>query len=81
MPDLPARPGLEQLRHQARDLLRAAAAGVPAAVARIAAVAEVVRIVVELRDDPDNLFTDVGVTSQRQRRWVITAVRQPNGRP
>lgn len=38
MTDLPARPDLDQLRHQARDLLRAARAGDPVAVARIRAV-------------------------------------------
>jgi uncharacterized protein len=38
MPDLPARPDLDQLRHQAKDLLRAAQRGDPAAVARIRAV-------------------------------------------
>jgi ankyrin repeat protein len=35
MPDLPVRPDLDQLRHQARDLLRAARAGDAAAAARI----------------------------------------------
>jgi ankyrin repeat protein len=35
MSDLPVRPDLEQLRHQARDLLRAARAGDAAAAARI----------------------------------------------
>jgi ankyrin repeat protein len=39
MTDLPARPDIDQLRHQARDLLRAARSGDPAAAARIAAVA------------------------------------------
>jgi len=38
MHDLPARPDIGQLRHQARDLLRAATAGDPAAVGRIRAV-------------------------------------------
>jgi hypothetical protein len=38
MPDLPARPDLDQLRHQAKDLLRAAQRGDLAAVARIRAV-------------------------------------------
>jgi hypothetical protein len=37
MPDLPARPDLDQLRHQARDLLRAARAGDAAAARRIEA--------------------------------------------
>lgn len=37
MPDLPARPDLDQLRRQARDLLRAAAGGEPAALSRIRA--------------------------------------------
>ena len=40
MTDLPARPDLDQLRHQAKDLLRAAQAGSPAAVARIRAVSD-----------------------------------------
>jgi ankyrin repeat protein len=40
MPDLPARPDLEQLRHQAKDLLRAAKDGDAHALARIAAVSE-----------------------------------------
>lgn len=38
MPDLPARADLEQLRHQAKDLLRAATTGDEAALARIARV-------------------------------------------
>ena len=38
MADLPARPDLDQLRHQAKDLLRAAQRGDPDAVARINAV-------------------------------------------
>ena len=38
MADLPARPSLDHLRHEARDLLRAAQAGDPAAVSRIRAV-------------------------------------------
>ncbi|HWG12769.1 MAG TPA: hypothetical protein VG268_05800, partial [Streptosporangiaceae bacterium] len=40
MPNLPSRPDLGQLRHQARDLLRAARAGDPAAAGRIRAVSE-----------------------------------------
>jgi hypothetical protein len=40
MPDLPARPDLDQLRHQAKDLLHAAQRGDPAAVSRISAVAD-----------------------------------------
>ena len=40
MHDLPARPDLGQLRHQARDLLRAARAGDPAAAGRIQAVSD-----------------------------------------
>ena len=40
MPRLPDRPDLDQLRRQARELLRAAAAGDPAAAARIGAVSE-----------------------------------------
>jgi ankyrin repeat protein len=38
MADLPARPSLDHLRHEARDLLRAAQAGDPAAGGRIRAV-------------------------------------------
>jgi ankyrin repeat protein len=38
MPDLPARPDLDQLRHQAKDLLHAAQAADPAALARLRAV-------------------------------------------
>jgi ankyrin repeat protein len=38
MPDLPARPDLDQLRRQAKELLRAARAGDPAAAARIRSV-------------------------------------------
>ena len=40
MPYLPPRPDLEQLRHQAKDLMRAANAGDLTAVARIRAVSE-----------------------------------------
>ena len=38
MPDLPARPDLDQLRHQARELLRAAHRGDIEATARVRAV-------------------------------------------
>jgi len=40
MPDLPARPDLDQLRHQAKDLLHAAQRGDPVAVARVRAVSD-----------------------------------------
>jgi uncharacterized protein len=40
MPYLPARPDLDQLRHQAKDLLHAAQHGDPGAVARINAVSD-----------------------------------------
>jgi hypothetical protein len=40
MADLPARPDLDQLRHQAKELLRAAQRGDPEAIARIRAVSE-----------------------------------------
>ena len=39
MPDLPAQPDLDQLRHQASDLLRASQRGDPKANARVRAVA------------------------------------------
>ena len=38
MPDLPARPDLDQLRHQAKNLLHAAQRGDPDATARIETV-------------------------------------------
>ncbi len=41
MAELPARPSLDHLRHEARDLLRAAQAGDPSAVGRIQAVSAV----------------------------------------
>jgi uncharacterized protein len=44
MPDLPARPDLEQLRHQAKDLLRDARAGDAGASARITAVSDTVTL-------------------------------------
>jgi hypothetical protein len=40
MPDLPARPDLDQLRHQAKDLLHAAQRGAPDAITRIHAVSD-----------------------------------------
>src|SRR5215472_15091515 len=40
MPDLPARPNLDHLRHQARDLLRGARAGDAAATRRVEAVSD-----------------------------------------
>jgi hypothetical protein len=40
MPELPDRPNLDQLRHQARELLRAAAHDEPGAVARLRAVSD-----------------------------------------
>jgi hypothetical protein len=44
MSELPGRPNLDQLRHQARDLLRAAAGGDPAALTRLRAVSEQVTL-------------------------------------
>jgi len=40
VPELPDRPNIEQLRRQARELLRAAAGGEPSALARIRAFSE-----------------------------------------
>ena len=40
MPELPGRPNLDQLRRQARELLRAAADGEPAALTRIRAFSQ-----------------------------------------
>ncbi|HEY1620878.1 MAG TPA: DUF5990 family protein [Streptosporangiaceae bacterium] len=40
MPDLPARPALDQLHHQAKDLVHAAQRGDPAAIARIHPVSD-----------------------------------------
>jgi hypothetical protein len=40
MPDLPERPDIDQLRRKARELLRAAVAGEPEALARLRAVSE-----------------------------------------
>ena len=40
MPELPGRPNVDQLRRQARELLRAAAGGEPSALARIRAFSE-----------------------------------------
>jgi ankyrin repeat protein len=40
MPDLPVRPDIDQLRHQARELLRVARAGDSGAIARLRAVSE-----------------------------------------
>ena len=40
MPGLPDRPDLDQLRRQARELLRAAVSGDPAALARIRVVSD-----------------------------------------
>ena len=40
MSELPGRPNIDQLRRQARELLRAAADGQPAALARIRAISE-----------------------------------------
>jgi hypothetical protein len=44
MPELPDRPDLDQLRHQARELLRAANNGEPSAVARVRAVSDQVTL-------------------------------------
>jgi uncharacterized protein len=44
MPELPDRPDLDQLRRQARELLRAAANGEARAVARLGTVSERVRL-------------------------------------
>ncbi len=40
MPDLPERADIDQLRRKSRELLRAAVAGEPAALARLSAVSE-----------------------------------------
>jgi hypothetical protein len=45
MRELPARPDLDQLRHQAKDLLHAAQRGDPEAIARIRAVSDRVILV------------------------------------
>lgn len=44
MPDLPARPDLDQLRRQAKDLLRAAKSGETAAVTRLRAVSDALNL-------------------------------------
>jgi hypothetical protein len=44
MPDLPARPDLEQIRHQAKDLLPAARAGDDTFCGRIAAVSSLLTL-------------------------------------
>ena len=52
MADLPAKPSLDHLRRQARDLLRAAQAGDTKAAGRIRAVSDVLTLATELGRDP-----------------------------
>ncbi|MGE5289705.1 MAG: hypothetical protein ACM3ML_21435 [Micromonosporaceae bacterium] len=81
MSELPDRPDLDQLRRQARELLRAATAGEPRAVARIRAVSERATLsVAQLALAREYGFPSWPVLKaevQRRRRLAETGARPP----
>jgi len=76
MPELPDRPDLDQLRRQARELLRAAADGQPHAVARLRAVSDRVTLSVAqlalAREYGFPSWTALRTEAERRRRLVET---------
>src|SRR5882757_9523495 len=76
MPELPDRPDLDQLRRQARELLRAAADEQPPAVARLRAVSDRVTLSVAqlalAREYGFPSWTALRTEAERRRRLVET---------
>ena len=69
MADLPARPSLDHLRRQARDLLRAARAGDTTAAGRIRAVADALT----LASAQLAVAREYGFASRTRLRYEVTA--------
>ena len=69
MADLPARPSLDHLRRQARDLLRAAQAGDTKAAGRIRAVSDVLT----LANAQLAVAREYGFASRTRLRYEVTA--------
>jgi hypothetical protein len=81
MPELPERPDLDQLRRQARELLRAAARGEPSAVARLRAVSERVTLsaaqLAVAREYGYRSWPALKAEAERRRRLPKAAVSVP----
>lgn len=83
MSELPDRPDLDQLRRQARELLRAAAAGEPRAITRLRAVSERVTLsaaqLAIAREHGYPSWPALGAEVQRRRRMSESAGRPVQG--
>lgn len=81
MPELPDRPDLDQLRRQARELLRAAAKGEPTAAARLRAVSERVTLsaaqLAVARDYGYRSWPALKAEAERRRRLSEAAISVP----
>jgi hypothetical protein len=83
MSELPDRPDLDQLRRQARELLRAAANGEPRALARLGAVSERATLsaaqLAIAREHGYRSWPALGAEVRRRRRLAESAGRRPHG--
>jgi hypothetical protein len=83
MSELPVRPDLDQLRRQARELLRAAAGGEPRALARLGAVSERVTLsaaqLAIAREHGYPSWPALGAEVRRRRRLPESAGRRLQG--
>ena len=81
MPELPERPDLDQLRRQARELLRAAASGEPSAIATLRAVSERVTLsaaqLAVAREYGYRSWPALKAEAERRRRLSKAAVSVP----
>jgi hypothetical protein len=75
MPDLPERADIDQLRRQARELLRAAAAGEPGALARLRAVSDRATLAAAQLA----IARELGFRSWAALRAEVESRRQPAG--
>ncbi len=85
MPELPDRPDIDQLRHQARDLHRAAAGGDPDALARIGAVSDLTALsaaqLAVAREYGYPSWPALRAEVERRRSLLTAATPQPAGQP
>ena len=83
MSELPDRPDLDQLRRQARELLRAAAGGEPRAITRLRAVSERVTLsaaqLAIAREHGCPSWPALGTEVRRRRRMLESVGRQVQG--
>ena len=83
MSELPDRPDLDQLRRQARELLRAAAGGEPRAITRLRAVSGRVTLsaaqLAIAREHGCPSWPALGAEVRRRRRMLESAGRQVQG--